>query len=399
MRNGTRTDFNLGDSANWNASISFRKKPNSVLFIASYAGCPRVWKMASTLAESNFKITVLEWDRDSQLSATEKVDNIFVHRMKLRAPYGLQLIILLPVWWIYISLFLLANSFDVVQPQNLDNLFASWVWSCIRKTKIVYDIADFYADSYVPSELLTLRKIVKWLEKTLVAAADFTIIVDEARLKQMDLASSNCIVVYNSPPDKFEEFKTKLEGELSSNPSFTLFYAGIIEKDRGLTTIVEAIQDLQEVRLLVAGFGRMEKEFSDSIKNRRNIEFLGRIQSDTVLGLTFLSDCIIALYDPSLPNNIFASPNKLFEAMMCGKSIIASAGTNMADIVLREKCGLVVKYGNVNELKRAIVLLKDNRDLAMSLGRNGRNAYLKKYSWRFMEERLLRLYGLIVCLN
>ena len=366
-----------------------------VLLIASFAECPRVWRMASTLAKSGFEVTVLEWDRSSQLPATEYTKNVRVYRMKLRAPYGLRLFLELPLWWIYISLFLLSNRFAIIQPQNLDSLLPSWVICRVKRIKIVYDIADFYADAYIPSSMVLLRKATAWLERTLIKTVDATIVVDESRLRQIHLDSLPFFVIYNSPPDIYNELKSNVRMQEASDSKLTLFYAGILERDRGLDLLIEAVQDLPDVELVVAGFGRMEKEFSNLIKGKRNVKFLSRIPYNAVLKLTLSCDCVIALYDPHVPNNVFASPNKLFEAMMCGKPIIVSDGTAMSNIVLREKCGLVVKYGNVNELKRSIGTLKNNRNLATSLGRSGRNAYLKKYNWHLMEKRLLQLYDSI----
>jgi glycosyltransferase involved in cell wall biosynthesis len=373
-----------------------RRKLKNVLLMASFAQCPRVWKIASVLAERNFKVSILEWDRTSRLSAAENVNNIHVYRMKLRAPYGSRLIFALPIWWIYLFLFLLSHNFEIIQPQNLDNLFPSWVATRLRGVRIVYDIADFYADAYLPSRMASLRKAVAWLERMLIKAADANIIVDESRSKQVNLPYLSFCVIYNTPPDRYENLKIKRADKSFSNSKFALFYAGILERDRGLGTLVEAVQGLDDVRLTVAGFGRMEKEFSDLIREKNNIELLGRIAYDAVLEFTLLCDCVVALYDPSIPNNVFASPNKLFEAMMSGKPVIVSAGTAMANKVMKESCGLVVNYGNVNELKKAIETLKDNQSLAVSLGRNGRNAYLKEYNWCLMQERLLRLYEAIV---
>src|SRR3989304_9531123 len=120
-----------------------KKKSGSVLFLASFSGCPRVWKMASTLAEKNYEVTILEWDRSSKLPANQRIKGINVNRMKLSAPYGSKLIAMFPIWCFYVSFFILANNFDVIQPQNLDNLLISWVASHLKRMKIVYDIADF----------------------------------------------------------------------------------------------------------------------------------------------------------------------------------------------------------------------------------------------------------------
>ena len=78
--------------------------------------------------------------------------------------------------------------------------------------------------------------------------------------------------------------------------------------------------------------------------------------------------------------------------MMCGKPILISDGTAMAEIVREEKCGFVVPYGDADAIKHAILTLKKNPALCKHLGKNGRDAYEKKHNWEIMEERLLKIY-------
>jgi glycosyltransferase involved in cell wall biosynthesis len=348
--------------------------------------------MASVLAKKNFKVTILEWDRSSNLPSNQTTNNVTVRRMKLKAPYGFKLFFMLPIWYFYVSFFVLSRNFDAVQPQNLDNLLAVAALRKTKKFKIVYDIADFYADCYVPVSLTLLRATVAWLEKALIRTVDSAIIVDESRLDQIGLFGVRFSVIYNSPPDlHLTSSKTS-----DCESCFRIFYAGILEKDRGLTSIVEAVQNLSGVHISIAGFGRLEKEFAGFVKGKLGVKFLGQVPYDEVLRLTFSSDCIIALYDPAIPNNMYASPNKLFEAMAYGKPIIVSDCTAMADIVRREKCGFVVKYGDIKQLRDLILSIKDDPGLLASYGFNGRQAYERRYSWSLMEVRLLTAYNALL---
>ncbi len=219
-----------------------------------------------------------------------------------------------------------------------------------KKTKIIYDIADFYGDSYVSQEMSFLRPFVSKIERILTRSVNAAIIADELRTKQMCMDDYPFNVIYNSPPDTYRETKSRLISS-KSNPKLTLFYAGVLENDRGLDFIVRAVHNMSDVELIIAGFGRLENEILNLIKGSDNISFLGRIPYHTVLDLASSSDCIIAFYDPKIQNNLFASPNKLFEAMMCGKPIITNSGTTMANRINIDKCGFLVTYGNVNELR------------------------------------------------
>jgi glycosyltransferase involved in cell wall biosynthesis len=77
---------------------------------------------------------------------------------------------------------------------------------------------------------------------------------------------------------------------------------------------------------------------------------------------------------------------------MCSKPIIVNDDTSMADIVRNEKCGIVVPYGDVEAIKKAISQLIQDRQLSNLLGENGRKAYETRYSWNIMETRLIHAY-------
>jgi len=81
--------------------------------------------------------------------------------------------------------------------------------------------------------------------------------------------------------------------------------------------------------------------------------------------------------------------------MMCRKPILVSKGTATADLVEKERCGLVVDCDSVDEIRQAIIRLKNDPELCEYLGANGRKAYEREYSWHIMEQRLVSLYSAV----
>jgi glycosyltransferase involved in cell wall biosynthesis len=81
--------------------------------------------------------------------------------------------------------------------------------------------------------------------------------------------------------------------------------------------------------------------------------------------------------------------NKLFEAMMCGVPIITNVAT---EIVNETQCGITVDYNDIEQIKEAIANLRDDPELRKRLGDNGRKAFLQKYNWAAMEQKLFKIY-------
>lgn len=352
--------------------------------------------MAKTLADAKYEVHVLEWDRDANLKEFEIKDNISVHRFRHRASYGMSLIYLLPLWWLFIARTCLTNRFHVIQPQNLDNLLPVWFLRPVKGFKIVYALADFYSDAYIPLTYPFLRSSIRFVELSLIKTVTATILVDEARIAQIGFQPRGLTVIYNSPPDMCHELLLTENTITESYDSFNVFYAGGISEAQGVYLLADACQNTSGVTLKVAGFGNQEKHFVNYVRTKKSILFLGRIPYEQVLNLAMKCDCIVVLYDPKVPNMVYASPNKLFEAMMCGKPVIVSAGTAMAKKVMNENCGLVINSGSIVELEKALNLLKGDRGLSLSLGLNGRKAYLEKYDWRLMEKRIVTLYNSLI---
>ena len=81
--------------------------------------------------------------------------------------------------------------------------------------------------------------------------------------------------------------------------------------------------------------------------------------------------------------------NKLFEAMMFGVPVI----TNVAQEIVNETdCGIIVDYDNTEQIKEAIITLRDKPEIRKRLGTNGRKAFLEKYNWGLMEKKLYNIY-------
>jgi glycosyltransferase involved in cell wall biosynthesis len=173
---------------------------------------------------------------------------------------------------------------------------------------------------------------------------------------------------------------------------FVVFYGGMIAKDRGLKDLVAACEDVG-AKLIVAGHGPDEAELLGGIESSHAAAYLGTISYPEVLEQTAACQAVAALYDPSIPNNKFAAPNKLFEAMMFAKPVLTSEGTLAADIVREVGCGIVVRYGDRTALNRALETLMLAPEEAKAMGIRGREAFESRYNWKAMEPRLLALYG------
>jgi glycosyltransferase involved in cell wall biosynthesis len=357
---------------------------------------PAVNKVAKSLSTHGYDVKLLVWDRRNTLSAKDGA-GYRTCKFGFKAPYDKLIVVFyLPIWWIYEFFFLLKDKCNVIHACDLDTLIPAIPAKLIKRVPLCYTIYDFYANNLPDGRFQVIRRLIRSLvarvEKFGIGFTEILFLVDEARYEEVRGARINKLAyIYNSPPDYFDANQIKKLKKAASE--ITVFYAGVINRARGLQFMARAVQDIDGVRLILAGAVHDEAFLKNSVLTSRKIQYLGWLPSyEDVIKKTSEADILFRLSDPKIPKTKYESPNKLFEAMMCGKPIIVSDGSSMADIVRKESCGLVVPYGDVDAIKEAILKLKNTPKLCQRLGQNGRRAYEKRYSWRIMEQRLLDSY-------
>ena len=365
-----------------------------VIIVRSRAVDPAVNKIAKSLSQNGYEVKLLVWDRQNTLK-TDNDEGYEICRFNFRAPYDkLTVLFYLPIWWTYEFFFLLKEGCNVIHACDLDTLIPAIFVKGIKKIKLCYTIYDFYADNLPKQIPNVIKKIVAFVEKFGIMFTDVLFLVDESRYEQIEGAKiNNLLYIYNSPPDYFD---TKQAQSSNAGTEIVIFYAGVILKSRGLNYMINAVEDLDDIRLVIAGTGPSSDICKNPPVDVKKIQYIGWISYEEVIKRTMEADILFGFYDPRIPNNKYASPNKLFEAMMCGKPIILNDKTSMSNIVRKENCGLVVPYGDIAAIKKAIIKLKNDTQLCKQLGENGRRAYEKKYSWKIMENRLITIYNEIV---
>ena len=354
---------------------------------------PRLAKEIDTLKRGGYAVTLLCWDRNSKASSRkqkEEEEDYNEIQLRFKAPFGVKILPFLPIWWFFVFFQLMIRRCDIVHAINFDSIIPAGIAAKMRRKTIIYEMFDTYEDGVVLPRII--RNIFVYIDKIFMRAARVVIIVDESRIKEFNgIPNANIIVIYNSPPGSLRKFNAPSQ----EDNAFIIFFAGVLYRSRrmNLDKVFQAIKDINGVRVIVAGYGDCPKAIKKwANKSAGKVKFIGKISYTEVLERTMAANLLIALYAPTILNTLYTSANKLFEAMMCHKPILVSKGTRTADIVEKEGCGLVVDCNSVDEIRKAILRLKEDPDLCRQLGANGRRAYEERYNWEIMEKRLLALY-------
>jgi len=343
---------------------------------------PRVRKIAESL-KSRYSVAVLGWNREG---ISKKIIENYIVELKLhnlKAPIGkFTLIPYLPLFWAWIFFKLIDYRPKIVHAIDLDTVIPCYLYKILFRKKLVFDVCDRFAMSRIPPKNSLLYHLVNFLEEKYCKKADFLVAVSQKLLDTIQNKPKKCAIVMNCP------VKQDVDRNKHKNTNLILVSTGHIIKQRGLGQITSAIKDLSGVELYFAG-RVIEKEFLDELLKMPNVKYKGFLPLEDAFSLTANSDVMVILYDLEKPINKIAMPNKIFEAMMFGLPII----TNVASEIINEcGCGIIVDYKNLNQIKSAIIRLRDDDELRKRLIENGKNSFEQKYNWHNVEKELFRVY-------
>lgn len=302
----------------------------------------------------------------------------------------------------------LINSFrmpaaDIVMGTSPSPLTAlsAWFLSRIKGAKFVLDIRDLWPASIIS---LTQMKsgivvfVLKKLEKFLYNKADLiSLAVPGFREHISGVVNKpkKYIDLLNGAPDEFfkaEESNISIEGLPNLNDKFVVFFSGNHGIAQAMDTLIKTADKLMEtnkVHFLFVGNGICKPEMMKMSKELglTNTTFLGsqaRKKMPHIIGMASL--CVVPLQ--ALPIFEHAIPSKMFEYMACGKPIILSVLGEAKAILEESGGGICIEPENHKELADAILTLYENSEMALRLGKEGKEFVKNNYRKSVIIENL-----------
>jgi hypothetical protein len=243
----------------------------------------------------------------------------------------------------------------------------------------VLDIFDsFFLKS--TSRIVNMFKLV--LQRIIYASASAILITDDARLNLLpEWSRSKARILPNFPlTDNFPAgVKAEPAGPLK------IFVSGSIGFDRGIPFILNLLK--QDSRLVVHLAGWLYDKAGNELCKHPQVTYHGVVHQSAAAQIAKQCDYILCLYEPNITNNIYASPNKIYDGIQAGVPVIINQEVLVSAFVRTERLGYVLESYSPPVVVNILEELKAQR---------GQYAHITKlqgkYTWEAVEPVLINAH-------
>lgn len=168
---------------------------------------PPVEKIADTLLQKGYRVTILAWDRSKNYNTKETLiksrsGNVPIIKFGIKAGYGSGMKSLKELIKFQVKIFKWLSThkkmYDIIHAFDFDTGFVANICAKIYSKKFVYHILDFYVESHNMAKS-RIGNVIKRVEIKVINNSDLTVICTEKRKEQI-LGShpKKLIVIHNT---------------------------------------------------------------------------------------------------------------------------------------------------------------------------------------------------------
>ncbi|MFC1721272.1 glycosyltransferase family 4 protein [Patescibacteria group bacterium] len=199
-------------------------------------------------------------------------------------------------------------------------------------------------------------------------------------VKTFHLSRKKFIKVFvGTTTDIFYPQKIKKDTE-----EFTIHFHGSFIPLQGIEYIIRAaklLEDKKDTHFRIIGNGPEYKKMQLLAKklNIHNVEWIPRISLNELAEYINRADIVLGIFGSTSKTELVI-PNKVYEAIACGKPVITAKTLAMQEMFVDGEHVLFVEKANPNDLAKKIIGLKNNTELQKYISDNSYKLFTQELS-------------------
>ena len=195
-------------------------------------------------------------------------------------------------------------------------------------------------------------------------------------------------------PEKFDKSLVREKYGIGRHKRVVMFF-GTSKPHKGMEDLIQAVSLLQDRDAMLALVGTDESSYSQNLIKLADEMLGGKFKAfglqpfGKVPEFLAMSDVIVIPQKRNLAT-IGQVPAKVFDAMAMAKPIIATAVSDLPEIL--DGCGWTVEPENSEQLAEAIQHVIQCPEEVEQIGQKARQKCIEKYSWDAMENVLVSIF-------
>lgn len=318
-------------------------------------------KMPEALLRHGFSVRYLGWERISgELNSKKSAREGLSERSILRGGGYVndRVRFMYPVWMISVFFHVLLLGYKrTILCVGWETAFPAHVAALVTRSRIVfYDADRFSMILNLPKALLALLQILeRWTSRKSV----LHVIPGRSRY---EWNTPNMFVLRNSPSSK-DLTAAKLKAVVREDRPFTIYLNGWLGHTRGAPIFLKALKKLEcsEISFCCQVAGRIDSPEGASLIEHPLVKYHGEVSQIDALAIYAEVDVVLTYYDPSVPINRKAEPNKWGDCVYFGTPFIVNSEVETAQEFVDAGAAFSVPYNSVAELTDLLIDLASNK--------------------------------------
>jgi glycosyltransferase involved in cell wall biosynthesis len=283
--------------------------------------------------------------------------------------------------------YLLFKKVDIITSNDLDTLLPCYLNSKLKGAELIYDSHEYFTEQPELDQRPATKKMWLKLEQFLFPKLNKITTVNQSLADiYSKLYKKDIKIVRNVP------FRTKSVPIVKKEN--IVLYQGNINKSRGIETMLQALQQLENIMFWCVGPGDLLNEMqalAKELKVEHKVKFFGRIPFQNLREITLQAKIGISIEQPIGLNSTLCLPNKLLDYIQCRVPVIVSDLPELRNVVEKYQIGIILKEHSAQKLADAINDLIYNEDKLQQYIKNSEKA-AEELCWEKEKEVLLELY-------